>query len=131
MNSLQTLPSGLGHIHQTHQSRKNDRKPEQVIRSEGAIVEEDRCYQCHDAIGYPICGLTETTGRGSGLRWLDFGYVKLEADAPGDGVADREEVDCDDDDPAGRTLVLVHAAGGVEGTDEEHAERHGYCAPEG
>lgn len=131
MNSLQALPSGLGHIHQTHQSRKNDRNPKQVIRSERAIVEENRCYQRHDEVGYPIRALSETTGRCSGLRWLDLGYVELEADAPGDGVADCEEVDCHDDDPTSGTLVLVDAAGCVEGTDEEHAERHGNCAPEG
>jgi len=72
--------------------------------------------------------LRDAVGSGAGLGGLDFAGVDLADDAPGGNVDEREGKDEDDDDPSAGAAVGVHALGGVEASDNEHAARQADAA---
>lgn len=119
LNLIERLALRLRHEEGTHQRRQQRTPPEEKVRAETTLRQQDRRRQRDKEISNPVTAMRETSRRGAGALGLDLRGVDLDADGPGEGEDDGEEVDGDDDEPASRAGP-VDCVGGVEGADEEH-----------
>lgn len=127
LDGFERSPLGLRHVQVEHGEGAECERAEEKVRAVGGLVKEDRGRQRYQPVGEEAQTLRGAIGRRPSLRGLDLAGVDLTHDGPGAAVAEGEDEDEGDDDPAS-DAIRVDGPGGVEDAHEPHAAGQEHAA---
>lgn len=79
---------------------------------------------------YEVERLSQSVCSGSVMRRLDLACIDLTNNAPSGHISQRKDEYEHDDDPASRSLATNDIVGGIQASNDKHAEHEEQAAPD-